>query len=159
MSKRFGAINAEHDLRGRAADRFAARAAEHLNELNAIHPFLDGNGRAQRAFLEIPAERAGHEIDLARVEPTAWNQASSKVSTSRITNRYARRSRARFSAAAAAAERMPYLAGATRPNIAPCGSSACTTHCPPGTSCGPLSTFPPAAVTRAAAASARSTLM
>jgi len=76
MSKRFGAINAEHDLRGLAADRFAARAAEHLNELNAIHPFLDGNGRTQRAFLEILAEQAGHEIDLARVDPTAWNRAS-----------------------------------------------------------------------------------
>ena len=76
MSKRFAAIDAEHDLRGLAADRFAARAAEHFNELNAIHPFLDGNGRTQRAFLEILAERAGHEIDLARVDPTAWNRAS-----------------------------------------------------------------------------------
>jgi cell filamentation protein len=76
MSKRFAAINAEHNLRGLAADRFAARVAEHLNELNAIHPFLDGNGRTQRAFLEILAERAGHEIDLARVDPTAWNRAS-----------------------------------------------------------------------------------
>ena len=76
MSKRFAAIDAEHDLRGLAADRFAARAAEHLNELNAIHPFLDGNGRTQRAFLEILAERAGHAIDLARVDPTAWNRAS-----------------------------------------------------------------------------------
>ena len=76
MNKRFGAINAENDLRALAPDRFAAHAAEHLNELNAIHPFLDGNGRTQRAFLEILAERAGHEIDLARIEPTAWNQAS-----------------------------------------------------------------------------------
>jgi cell filamentation protein len=76
MNKRFGAINAEQDLRALAPDRFSARAAEHLNELSAIHPFLDGNGRTQRAFLEIFAERAGHEIDLARVEPTAWNQAS-----------------------------------------------------------------------------------
>jgi cell filamentation protein len=73
MSKRFAAIDAEHDLRGLATDRFAARAAEHLDELNAIHPFLDGNGRPQRAFLEM---RAGHEIDLARVDPTAWNRAS-----------------------------------------------------------------------------------
>jgi cell filamentation protein len=63
-------------LRGLAPDRFAARAAEHLNELNAIHAFLDGNGRTQRAFLEILAEQAGHAIDLARVDPTAWNRAS-----------------------------------------------------------------------------------
>jgi cell filamentation protein len=62
-------------LRRLAADRFAARTIEHLNELNAIHPFLDGNGRTQ-SFLEILAERVGHEIDLARVDPTAWNRAS-----------------------------------------------------------------------------------
>jgi cell filamentation protein len=76
LTKRFAAINAENNLRGLAADKFAERAAEHANELNAIHPFLDGNGRTQRAFLEILAERAGHEIDLARVDPEAWNQAS-----------------------------------------------------------------------------------
>ena len=76
LTKRFAAINAEDNLRGLNADQFAERAAEHLNELNAIHPFLDGNGRAQRAFLEILGEQAGHEVDLARVNPEAWNQAS-----------------------------------------------------------------------------------
>ena len=76
LNKRFAAINGENNLRGLDADQFAARAAEHLNELNAIHPFLDGNGRAQRAFLEILAEQAGHRIDLARVDPEAWNKAS-----------------------------------------------------------------------------------
>ncbi len=76
MNKRFAAINGENNLRGLTADQFADRAAEHLNELNAIHPFLDGNGRTQRAFLEILAERAGHDIDLARIDPEAWNQAS-----------------------------------------------------------------------------------
>ncbi len=76
MNKRFAAINGENNLRGLTADQFADRAAEHVNELNAIHPFLDGNGRTQRAFLEILAERAGHDIDLARIDPEAWNQAS-----------------------------------------------------------------------------------
>ena len=76
LDRRFAAIAAENDLRGLDARRFAERAAEHLNELNAIHPFLDGNGRTQRAFLEILAKQAGHEIDLARVDAQAWNQAS-----------------------------------------------------------------------------------
>jgi cell filamentation protein len=76
LQKRFAAINAEDDLRGLDADGFAERAAEHISELNAIHPFLDGNGRALRALLEILAERAGHEIDLARIDPRAWNAAS-----------------------------------------------------------------------------------
>jgi cell filamentation protein len=76
MDKRFAAIKAEDNLRGLTADQFSARAAEHTCELNAIHPFLDGNGRTQRAFLEMLAEQAGHEIDLARIDPQAWNEAA-----------------------------------------------------------------------------------
>jgi len=79
MNKRFAAINAEDNLRDLAPERFAARTAEHSCELNAIHPFLDGNGRTQRAFLELLAEQAGHRIDLARIDPEARNEAA-KVS-------------------------------------------------------------------------------
>src|SRR5208283_357400 len=39
LEKRFAAINAEDDLRGLDAGGFAERAAEHISELNAIHPF------------------------------------------------------------------------------------------------------------------------
>jgi cell filamentation protein len=76
LDKRFAAINAEDNLRGLDAKTFAARAAEHVSELNAIHPFLDGNGRALRAFLEILAGPAAHTIDLARIDPQEWNTAS-----------------------------------------------------------------------------------
>ena len=76
MDRRFALIAAENDLRRLDIADFAGRAAEHLNELNAIHPFLDGNGRTQRAFLEIIAARAGHDIDIARIGPAAWNEAS-----------------------------------------------------------------------------------
>jgi cell filamentation protein len=41
----------EHHLRGLPADQFTARAAYYLGELNTLHPFRDGNGRTQRAFL------------------------------------------------------------------------------------------------------------
>ena len=51
MDKRFAAIIGENNLRGQGAATFAARAAEHISELNAIHPFLDGNGRALRALI------------------------------------------------------------------------------------------------------------
>jgi cell filamentation protein len=78
MDKRFVAINGEDDLRGLDAATFATRAAEHIGELNAIHPFLDGNGRVLRAFLEILAEGAGFSIDLARVDPRAWNDAAAR---------------------------------------------------------------------------------
>jgi cell filamentation protein len=79
MDKRFTAIQADDNLCGLVPEEFAARAAEHSCELNAIHPFLDGNGRTQRAFLEMVAEQAGHRIALARIDPEAWNDAA-KVS-------------------------------------------------------------------------------
>lgn len=78
MDARFAAINAENNLCGLSPDRFAARAAEHISELNAIHCFLEGNGRTQRAFLDILAGQAGHAIDLARVDPKAWNAGPAK---------------------------------------------------------------------------------
>jgi cell filamentation protein len=76
LAKRFEAINAEDNLRGLDAGQFAARAAEHICELNAIHPFREGNGRTMRAFLNVLAKQAGHEIDLARIDAQAWNVAS-----------------------------------------------------------------------------------
>ena len=52
----------------------------------------------------------------------------------------------------------PQRLGATSANIAPCGSRHCTIQLPPGTSIGPLTTLPPADVTRPTAASMASTL-
>lgn len=76
LAHRFEALHREGDLRGLPAEQFATRAAEHLSELNAIHPFREGNGRTQRAFLEIFADQAGHRLDQTRIEPGAWNEAS-----------------------------------------------------------------------------------
>ena len=76
LAKRFGAIHRENALRGLTAGEFAARAADHICELNAIHPFRDGNGRTLRAFLVALGRQAGHEIELARIDPRAWNEAS-----------------------------------------------------------------------------------
>jgi cell filamentation protein len=72
----FGELNVEDNLRHLLPERFAARAAEFVCALNKIHPFRDGNGRTVRAFLQILALQAGHPIDLARVDPRAWNTAS-----------------------------------------------------------------------------------
>ncbi|MCV3738097.1 Fic family protein [Rhizobium sp. TRM96647] len=42
---------------------FAAQAAHLLAEINAIHPFREGNGRTQLAFLALLAERASLPFD------------------------------------------------------------------------------------------------
>jgi cell filamentation protein len=53
-----------------APDRatFVDAAAEFLGELNAIHPFREGNGRTQLAFMHLIGLRAGHLFDLGGVE-------------------------------------------------------------------------------------------
>jgi cell filamentation protein len=49
------------------ADAFFPAAADFLAELNAIHPFREGNGRAQLAFLHLVAARAGCPLRLERI--------------------------------------------------------------------------------------------
>lgn len=49
----------------------ASGAARFLSELNAIHPFREGNGRAQNTFLALVADQAGHPLDLDRLNPDA----------------------------------------------------------------------------------------
>jgi cell filamentation protein len=46
---------------------FAARAAFYLGEINAIHPFREGNGRAQREFIRQLALHAGHPLSWSAV--------------------------------------------------------------------------------------------
>lgn len=76
LAKRFDAIRSENNLHELGAKDFAARAAEHIIELNAIHPFREGNGRTLRAFLVVLARQAGHDIEMERIEAVPWNEAS-----------------------------------------------------------------------------------
>jgi cell filamentation protein len=57
---------------GGEKEPFIVAAAEFLAELNAIHPFREGNGRAQLSFLHLVALRAGYPLDLARIRRDAF---------------------------------------------------------------------------------------
>ena len=54
--------------RGTSPDAFADLAAEVLAEVNAVHPFREGNGRAQRAYLDDLALAAGHLLDWTVID-------------------------------------------------------------------------------------------
>jgi cell filamentation protein len=60
--------------RGRAA--FAAAAGGIIGDVNYVHPFREGNGRAQLYYLEQLAEQAGHKLDLRQLDPDRWIAAS-----------------------------------------------------------------------------------
>lgn len=66
-------------LRGLSPDKFADRAASVIGDLNYAHPFREGNGRTQFAFLIKLAEKAGHQIDVDRVPNQEWIQASKRA--------------------------------------------------------------------------------
>lgn len=75
MTRVFASLKAKNWLRGLAAADFAREAAHFLAELNAIHPFRDGNGRTQLAFFILIAFAAGHVVDLERIEPEPFLSA------------------------------------------------------------------------------------
>lgn len=62
LSKLFLALQRQRYLRGLTPDDFAPRGAHFLAELNAIHPFREGNGRTQMAFMTLIARRAGAPV-------------------------------------------------------------------------------------------------
>ncbi|WP_342242124.1 Fic/DOC family protein [Inquilinus sp. OTU3971] len=62
-------------LRGLSADEFSVDAAHFLAELNAIHAFRDGNGRAQLAFMALVAAYAGHPLDFGLLVPDPFLSA------------------------------------------------------------------------------------
>ena len=59
-------------------DRFVRRLAHYPSEINAIHPFRDGNGRAQRAFLTQLARDAGWRLRWDRMDPDENVHASAQ---------------------------------------------------------------------------------
>ncbi|GLK88155.1 hypothetical protein GCM10017655_12170 [Pseudomonas turukhanskensis] len=46
--------------------------AEHFGDLNMIHPFREGNGRAQRILFEHIIANAGYETNWWAVEEAEW---------------------------------------------------------------------------------------
>lgn len=59
--------DADH-LRGRDREMFIDGLTELLADLNALHPFREGNGRAQRAFCAQLAREAGHHMRWAAMD-------------------------------------------------------------------------------------------
>lgn len=64
----FGSLHEEQNLRGLRRPAFLDRLAHHLAEVNALHPFREGNGRTQRAFFDQLAGAAGYRLNWRRLD-------------------------------------------------------------------------------------------
>jgi cell filamentation protein len=71
-------LAAERHLRGLPRDRFADRLTHYYAEINAVHPFREGNGRAQRALLRQLALDAGHALAWEHLDAETLVSASQR---------------------------------------------------------------------------------
>ena len=60
-------LREENWLSGFDFDRFVERSAYYFAELNYIHPFREGNGRATREFMRLLFLKNGYEVDWGAV--------------------------------------------------------------------------------------------
>ena len=65
----FGRLRQEKWLRNLEREDFIKRLAYFMGEVNALHPFREGNGRTQRIFFAELARRAKYDIDFSKVKP------------------------------------------------------------------------------------------
>ena len=72
----FQHLGNEKHLAGLDVRSFGTRAAYYLGELNALHPFREGNGRAQRELISHLAHKNGHYIAWEQVTQPVLLQAS-----------------------------------------------------------------------------------
>lgn len=76
MDKLFADMATKNSFRGLSRDEFFDRLGNHINEMNAVHPFREGNGRTMRQHAAQLARDAGHPIRIASIDKTAWMDAS-----------------------------------------------------------------------------------
>jgi cell filamentation protein len=69
MDKLFKQLAGNKFLKGVPLARFLSESAHFLAELNAIHPFREGNGRTQTTFLALLATKAGRTVDFRLLRP------------------------------------------------------------------------------------------
>ncbi|GGK40182.1 Fic/DOC family protein [Nocardia camponoti] len=72
----FDGLAKQRYLRGRTRADFIVGLTHFFAEVNALHPFREGNGRTQRAFFGQLAREAGWPIDWPRLDATENTFAS-----------------------------------------------------------------------------------
>lgn len=76
MQKLFAQLAAEDHLRNFPdPDEFANRAAHFIAEINAVHPFREGNGRCQLTLLDLLLSVSGFEMHEDQIDPDIFMQA------------------------------------------------------------------------------------
>ena len=75
-AKLFKQLRSENNLVGLQIEDMVSRLAYYLCEINAIHPFREGNGRTQRLFIKQLAFDAGYHLDFTGITDEEMINAS-----------------------------------------------------------------------------------
>jgi cell filamentation protein len=76
LSGQLSRLRGENFLRNLERDIFTERLVYYFAEVNAVHPFREGNGRTQRAFFAQLAHDAGYRIHWDQLDSNRNNEAS-----------------------------------------------------------------------------------
>jgi len=75
MEGLFSELHRGEVFRNRDRDLFLSEITRFLGELNAIHPFREGNGRSQLAFVGLLGAASGHPFDFQTLNREAFMPA------------------------------------------------------------------------------------
>ena len=64
----FNRLARENLLKSLDPNILSERLAHYLSEINALHPFREGNGRTQRIFISQLSQAAGYQLDYSDLE-------------------------------------------------------------------------------------------
>lgn len=76
LSRIFNQLECVDWLNGLPLPEFIRQVADYYCEINVIHPFREGNGRAQRLLFDEVIVNAGFDVDWALIEPGEWAAAN-----------------------------------------------------------------------------------
>lgn len=76
MDRTFRNLKAEKHLADISKlEDFAERAAHYIAEINAVHPFREGNGRCQLTLLDLLMQVAGLKMNEDRIDEAEFMSA------------------------------------------------------------------------------------
>lgn len=79
MARIMKELAADKYLAGKNMNELAFALGYYLGEINAIHPFREGNGRTQRLFIQLLAQKNGYEIDYSKISSEDMLEASKQT--------------------------------------------------------------------------------
>ena len=65
----FSELRADKHLKGLSIQKTAEKLAYYMGEINFVHPFREGNGRAIREYIRCLALYSGYSIDWSAIDP------------------------------------------------------------------------------------------